>query len=160
MYLVTWVVGMVRVFSANGSAVVKNLTFTLRRLWLQSFYSCTEHVDEPAFIPFLHFRISKSVFNGIFYHHLQSMNALLLSVFYASSGIVMCFSGGRVSFAKFLLIIEVFYWLLLFALELVFNLKQVFCCFSFFFSLWWTKKLLNDACCGPKAPTYQTDNHS
>lgn len=74
-------------------------------------------------------------------------------VFYASSGVVMCFSGARVSFAMFLLIIEVFYWFLLFAFELVFNLKQFF---FFFFpdeqKNYWMMLV--------EAPTCQTDNHS
>lgn len=156
MYLVTWVVGMVCVFSANGSAVVKKLTFTSRRLWLQSFYSCAEHVDEPAFIPLLHFRISKSALMVFSITICSLWMHFYYLVFYASSGVVMCFSGVRVSFVMFLLIIEVFYWLLLFALELVFNLKQIFCCCFFFFSdeqkNYWMMLAV--------APTYQTDNHS
>lgn len=61
--------------SANGSAAVNKLTG--RRLRQQPFYSYAEYVDDPAFIPYLHFIIFKSVFNGIFYHCLKANNALL-----------------------------------------------------------------------------------
>lgn len=64
--------------SANGPAVVKNLTGS-HSLPEDSDNNpfIHEHVEEPAFIPSLHFLIIKSVFNGIFYYHLQSINALL-----------------------------------------------------------------------------------
>lgn len=123
-------------------------------LWWKNSHSLPEDSDYSPFIHALSMWMSLLLFH-FYILELASLFLMVFSnticslwmhfyylVFCASSGVVMCFSGVRVSFAMFLLVIEVFYWLLLFALDLVFNLKQFFCCC--FFSLmnkkiteWW-----------------------